>query len=262
MMTSSQPKPGAGPGLWRAHDELRGNQLPFRRYARQLALIGVEAQEKLFRSSALIVGVGGLGSMEALLLAYLGIGRLVLVDKDTVEESNLNRQVLHWETDMGKAKVLSAKEKIERINSSITVEAVHQPLSEELLEDIVPRVDIVMDGLDNWESRFLVDRVAWRKGKPFIHAGVDGFYGQVAPIARGRTPCLRCIVGPVPRERREVQVVVPTIALVASIAVTEALKVLTGVSRPAYGKMIVADLLSYDLTVVDISGLGCGLCGE
>ena len=227
------------------------------RFDRQLRILGTRGQERLWESTALIVGVGGLGSFEALLLAYAGIGKIILVDRDVVEESNLNRQVLHWARDKGKPKVVSAREKLVEINPYMEVEGYSEPVTYDLVLRLAGRADIVLDGLDNWESRFIVDKAAWEKGKPFIHAGVEEFYGQVAPILRGKTPCLRCIMRGVSTTTGRPSVIVTTVSAIASFAVLEAIKILTGVGSPIYGKMAFIDTLGYEINVVDISGLEC-----
>ena len=233
----------------------------FERFSRQLDLLGVEGQEKLMKSSALVVGVGGLGSMVSLLLAYAGIGRLILIDKDVVEESNLNRQVLHWSRDKGRPKVVSAAEKLREINPGMKVDVYRSEASRTLLEELIPQVDVVLDGLDNWRTRFLVDRVAWEKEKPFIHAGVSEYYGQVIPVLRGVTPCLRCIMKTAATmTERPVQVIVPVVAAIASIEALEAIKILSGIGRPSYGKMIVVDMWSLSIEKIDVSDLDCGDC--
>ncbi|MET1101406.1 MAG: HesA/MoeB/ThiF family protein [Pyrodictiaceae archaeon] len=223
-----------------------------------MELLGHDAREKLSKAHVAIMGVGGLGSMEAQLLAYLGVGRLILVDNDNVEEGNLDRQVMHWEEDLGTPKVYSAARKIRRINSAVKVETYRFDItrSPNLLNKVVSRVDIVLDGLDNWDARLAVDEAAWRLGKPFIHAGVQRLYGQVAPLARGKTTCLRCVLGVIrrglDRRKRRTVTLIPAVAIVASTAVFEAVKIITGSGEPNYGKMIIIDLYSTRMFTVKL----------
>ncbi len=222
------------------------------RYDRQLPVFGVEGQAKLKETSVAVIGAGGLGSFELLYLAGLGVGKIVIVDGDTVEESNLNRQVLHWEEDIGKPKALSAAEKIRRFNPYIEVEAVPERLTERNAEEIIGRVDAVLDALDNWETRFLIDRVAYKLEKIFVHAGIYGLEGQVIPIVPGETSCLRCLLPPKLTSPPRFPAIAPTVGIIAGIAVIELIKILTGIGESNKGKMIVFDGYTMEIMRVDL----------
>lgn len=222
------------------------------RYDRQLPLLGVEGQARLKNTSVAVIGAGGLGSFEALYLAGLGVGRIVIVDGDTVEESNLNRQVLHWEEDIGRPKALSAAEKLQKFNPYIRVEAVQDRLRDDNAEKIIGSVDAVLDALDNWETRLLVDRVAYRLGKTFVHAGVHGLEGQVVPIVPGETSCLKCLLPPRLVSPQKPPAVAPIVAIIAAIAVVELVKILTGIGESNKGKMIVFDGSTMELIRVNL----------
>lgn len=220
------------------------------RYERQIPVIGREGQEKLKRSTVLIAGAGGLGSASALYLAAAGVGRLIIVDPQDVELSNLNRQVLHWTSDIGRAKVESAREKLRRLNPNVEVEVYREELTEELARRLVSRADIVIDALDNWEARFLLNRVCVELGKPFIHAGVEGFYGQMLVVVPGKGPCLQCLLPRQPPSRSGVPVLATTPGVLGLLQATEAIKLLTGVGEPAIGRLIIYD--GYSMTFSEV----------
>ena len=235
------------------------------RYARQLGLIGVEGQERLAESTVLVAGVGGVGSAAALYLAAAGVGRLILVDRDAVEESNLNRQVLYEEGDVGRSKVRVAAERLRRLNPDIRVEPYELDVRSEAIEALVEEADVVLDCLDNWESRLRLDECAWRHAKPLVHGGVDGWSGVVTVVLPGSTPCLRCIAaGLGGGRRRSVSVVGVAAGLVGVLVAAEALKLLLGVGRVAAGKLLFVDLLSLAFEEVEVVyGDECRrVCGE
>jgi len=218
-----------------------------KRYARQLPILGVEGQRKLKNTKVLVAGVGGLGSVEAIYLAAVGVGKLVLVDNDIVELSNLNRQILHWTDDIGKAKPISAAEKLRKLNPNVEIEVVTEGITRENVEELLKKVDIVIDGLDNWETRFLIDEAAYRLGKPYVYAGIHGFQGQVTIIVPGETPCLRCVLPPKLRTPQQIPLIGSVVGIVGSIAVTELVKYVTGVGEVAKGKMLVIDAYSMEM---------------
>jgi len=216
--------------------------MPGERFARQIGLIGSEAQRKLSESTVAVVGIGGLGSHIALQLAMLGVGSLVLVDGDRVEESDLNRQILYGYNDIGRPKVKAAAERLREVNPSISIHVHAEKLTRSNIDDILRGSDMIMDGLDNWETRLIINEYAVRMRKPFIHGGVDGYYGQVLVVLPGRGPCLACLF-PKPPPSRTVNIVVQTVALTASIQVSEAFKLITGLGKPALGSLIIVDSL-------------------
>lgn len=218
-----------------------------KRYARQLPILGVEGQRKLKNTKVLVAGVGGLGSVEAIYLAAVGVGKLVLVDNDIVELSNLNRQILHWTDDIGKAKPVSAAEKLRKLNPNVEIEIVTEGITRENVEELLKKVDIVIDGLDNWEARFLIDEAAYRLGKPYVYAGIHGFQGQVTIIVPEETPCLRCVLPPKLRTPQQIPVIGSVVGIIGSIAVTELVKFVTGVGEVAKGKMLVIDAYSMEM---------------
>ncbi len=233
------------------------------RYDRQVRLFGIEGQLKLKNSKVLVVGVGGLGSPLSLYLTAAGVGKLILVDSENVELSNLNRQVIHWSDDVGTPKVLSAVRKLRALNPEVEVEGIKAYADEELLEMLVGEVDLVLDGLDNWDSRFLVNKVCVEHGKPFIHGGIMGLYGQLLVVVPGKTPCLQCLIPKKPPEVRPLPVLGPTPGVIAALQVTEAIKLITGYGNPSLGKLIVYDGYSMSFTELKVSRRSdCPICGK
>jgi len=234
------------------------------RYDRQLRVWGVEAQERLRHSTALVVGVGGLGSPVAMYLAAAGVGRLVLVDPEVVELSNLNRQVLHWTTDLGRAKVESAAEKLRKLNPHVEVVAVRRRI--ESLEDAVQLVgeaDVVVDCLDNWRTRFLINEACVRLGKPLVHAAVRGLYGQLMVVKPGEGPCLRCLVPEEPPQEERIPVAGPTPGALGALEAMEAVKLLTGYGEPLVGKLLVYDGLHSSVDVITVRKReNCPVCSR
>ena len=232
------------------------------RYDRQIRMFGRDAQLKLKKASVLVVGVGGLGSPASIYLAAAGIGRLVLLDFQKVELSNLNRQVAHWTTDIGRLKVESAAEKIRKLNPEVDVETLAERLDESNVRDIVNSVDIVVDGLDNWASRFLVNRVCVELGKPFVHAGVKGMHGQLTVVYSGKGPCLQCIIPKPPPEKKAFPVLGTTPGVMGVLEANEVIKLVTGYGRPLIGRLLIYDGLNAEISIVRIKKReNCPVCG-
>jgi adenylyltransferase/sulfurtransferase len=213
------------------------------RYHRQMILPGwgEEAQRTLKRASVTVVGAGGLGSTSLVQLAEAGIGTIRIVDSDRAELSNLNRQILHWEADIGRDKAVSAAEKLSRINAEVHIETVARRLSDDNAADVLGEPDAIVDALDNFEARFAINRFAVEKAIPLFHGAVWGFEGRATTILPGSTPCLRCIYEQVPPSEGEIPVVGVTPAVIAAIQVTETLKYFTGI-----GELLTGQLLVYD----------------
>ncbi len=212
------------------------------RYDRQIRIgdIGVEGQEKLKRSCLAIAGAGGLGSPIAFYLTAAGIGTLRIIDHDRVSLSNLNRQILHWEEDIGQKKADSAKRKLERLNSTIRIEAIAETITENNASSLFEGCDAILDAMDNLPTRYLLNRCAIEKGIPFIHGAVYGFEGRAMTILPGKSACLRCLYrGTLPQEKFPVIGMTP--AVIGCIQATEAVKYLLGI-----GKLLTNRLLLYD----------------
>jgi molybdopterin/thiamine biosynthesis adenylyltransferase len=235
------------------------------RYGRQIVYpgFGKVGQEKLRASHVLVVGVGGLGSAASMYMAYAGIGHITIVDNDSVELSNLNRQILHWESDIGREKPISAAEKLCKINSSVKITPVCKKITEASVDKIVEGADIVIDGLDNYGTRLLVNAACVRKRIPFIHAGVNGLVGQITTIIPGKTPCLACIYPESPDTGETIPVfgVAPT--LMASMQVMEAIKLIAGFGETLGGRMLYFNGETMEFAHQDlIKKPKCSVCGS
>jgi adenylyltransferase/sulfurtransferase len=211
-----------------------------RRYARQLMLFSDEGQERLKGAEVCIAGAGGLGSPVALYLAAAGVGTITLVDNDEVELSNLNRQVLHWDRDIGRRKVVSAEEKLSGMNPYIRIKAVHTTIDKGTVDTVVGEADLIVDAMDNFPVRFLLNDAAIRKGIPFIHGAIRGFHGQVITILPGKTACLRCLF-PQGAPGEVFPVVGVTPGIIAGIQANEAIKYLVGQGELLAGRLLLWD---------------------
>ncbi len=252
-----------------SHVGCRGHSLdsttsvaPAERYLRQVPIIGARGQERLARSSVLVVGAGGLGSPIITYLACAGVGRILIVDGDVVEPSNLNRQFLYRESDVGRPKALVAAERVRELNSSVEVEAYQARLTDELASRLMAVVDLAVDALDNWASRLILNRAAVSAGKPLVHGGVDRLYGQVTTVIPGRTPCLQCIAPPGAERIRGGPILGPVAGIVGSIEALEVLRILSGLGPGLAGRLLVVDCSSMSFETVELRrNPSCPVCG-
>jgi molybdopterin/thiamine biosynthesis adenylyltransferase len=233
------------------------------RYSRQLPLLGALGQLRLLETSVAVVGLGGLGSLVSLYLAALGVGRLIIVDYDVVGVENLNRQILYTTDDVGKPKALVAERRLRDLNPLVEVEARNVKITRDNVAEALEGADIVVDGLDDWRTRLVLDEYAWETGKPYVHAAVDSYYGQVTVIQRGVTTCLACITPkPIPEPGCRA-IVAPTVGITASIEVMEVLKLATKIGQPSYNKLIVIDSLKPSIDEVPLKPTtDCTKCRE
>ncbi len=234
------------------------------RYKRQIALEnwGEQGQAKLAAASVFIAGAGGLGSVVAFYLASAGVGTLRISDSDRVELSNLNRQTLHNDARIGVPKAESALQTLTAFNSSINVIASVVEITAGNIDALASGVDLVIDCLDNFETRFILNEFCCRQNIPLIHAGVWGISGQVTFIHPPQTPCLRCIF-PRSLPKSSPPVVGASVGIIGSIQALEALKYLTGIGPSLKGRM-----LSFDGSDMSISHLkltrnnNCPVCKQ
>ncbi len=188
-------------------------------------LFGDEGQERLKKAHIFIAGAGGLGSPVSLYLAVAGIGTITIVDMDVVDQSNLNRQILHTERDIGKKKTVSAEEKLTAINPDITIHAIDTRIDESNAAQLIGNADGIVDAMDNYPTRYLLNRIAIRNEIPLFHGAIRGFYGQATTIIPGMTPSLKCIFPKAPP--REVSPVVgATAGVIGTVQATEVIKCL------------------------------------
>ena len=240
------------------------------RYGRHLTLseVGKAGQEKLKASSVLIVGAGGLGSPAAMYLAAAGIGRIGLVDFDTVEASNLQRQLLHGTSDVGRSKLASARDRLQDLNPHVEVELHETRLTSENALDIVDGYDIVADGTDNFPTRYLINDACVLTGTPNVYASIFRFEGQVSVFATPEGPCYRCAYPEPPPPG-----LVPSCAeggvlgvlpgLVGTLQATEVIKMLLGIGDPLIGRLLLIDTLPMTFRTLKIQkNPDCPVCGE
>ncbi len=213
-----------------------------KRYHRQMIMPGWDdgGQEKLKETCIGVIGAGGLGSTILMQLAVSGFGRIVVVDTDTVELSNLNRQVIHWERDIGRNKAESAGEKLAQMNSEIEIVPISDRLTVQNIGRHFADVQGIVDGLDNFPDRFMVNEFAVQKRLPLFHGAVRGFEGRATTILPGITPCFRCIYSETP-PKEIFPVVGVTPSIVAAIQVTEAIKRFVGVGDLLAGRLLIYD---------------------
>jgi molybdopterin-synthase adenylyltransferase len=211
-----------------------------KRYARQILMVGEEGQERLKAASVLVAGAGGLGTVISLYLAAAGVGHLRIVDCDVVEESNLNRQILHWSGDVGRRKTDSVEGKLASLNPLIRIEAVSCRIAEENVAELARGCGLIVDGMDNFPTRYLLNRTAVNLGIPFIHGAVRGLFGQTTTVIPGESPCLRCLfpTGPPPEL---FPIIGATCGIIGSIQASEAVKLITGQGEPLAGRLFLWD---------------------
>ena len=244
------------------------------RYSRQVKFgpIGASGQKRIGTSRVALVGLGALGTVVADQLVRGGVGFLRLIDRDFVELSNLQRQCLFDEDDARGSlpKAVAAEGKLRRSNSSVELESVVDDLNPSNVEDYIGDVDLVLDGLDNFETRFVLNDACARTSRPWVYAAAVGSYGVSMPIIPGQTPCLRCLLGTLPAPGSsptcETAGVLAAIThVIASVEVSQALRVLTGQLDPSSVRLVTFDVWSLRFQAVEVTPemrAACVLCSE
>lgn len=243
------------------------------RYSRQVLFegIGAEGQARLMASKAVLVGCGALGTVQASLLARAGVGTLRIIDRDFVEESNLQRQILFDEEDVRGLlpKAVAAEKKLRAVNSLVRVEGVVEDLNPSTVERLLAGFDLILDATDNFDARFLVNDFAVRTGTPWIYGACVGSYGLTFPILPDETACLRCVFETAPPPGLSptcdtAGVIGPIVGIVASLQAAEALKILCGRRDRVTRKMNIIDVWEGRQSQVDLPPRdpGCPACGR
>ncbi|MGN0286446.1 MAG: HesA/MoeB/ThiF family protein [Atopobiaceae bacterium] len=240
------------------------------RYSRHILLkqIGVKGQRKISKGRVLIIGAGGLGAPAALYLAAAGVGTIGIVDADVVDLSNLQRQVIHTTPDVGKPKVVSAAETMRAINPDVNVVPIQDFVSASNVMDLIKDYDFILDGTDNFPAKFLINDACVLGQKPFSHAGILRFNGQLMTYVPGEGPCYRCVFKEPPPANA-----VPTCSqagvigamggVIGSLQAMEAIKFLTGVGDLLTGRLLTYDALSMRFREIKVSrDPDCAVCGE
>jgi molybdopterin/thiamine biosynthesis adenylyltransferase len=238
---------------------LTANEL--KRYERQITVFGEDGQERLKNAKVFIAGAGGLGSAISIYLTSAGIGRIRIVDDEKIELSNLNRQILHWDKDVGKRKAASAEEKLKKINHYVRVEAISETIGENNVLALVDDFDLIVDAMDNFHTRYLLNRIAIAKNIPFFHGAINGLYGQATTIIPGKTACLKCIF-PEPPPLMTFPVIGTTCGVIGCIQATEVIKHLIKMGSFLENKLLLWDGLDAKIDEIELErNPSCEDCG-
>lgn len=235
------------------------------RYSRQILYpaFGEEGQRRLREKHVLIAGLGGLGSPAAYYLACAGVGKLTLVDDECVEISNLNRQILHWERDVGVSKVRSAATKLREMNHETEIAPVARRLDAQSVPALLKGVDLAIDCLDSMNTRFVLNAECFRQGIPFVHGGVRGMWGEIATFLPGKTCCLKCVFRRPGNEDGTLPVFGPTAGIVASLQALEAIKLFSGIGKLLTDRMLYINGEDMEFLFVTLKKRpGCDGCSE
>ncbi len=241
------------------------------RYSRHITLkeIGVRGQKKLLAAKVLIIGAGGLGAPAAMYLAAAGVGTIGIADCDKVELSNLQRQIIHTTDDVGKTKVQSAAEAINALNPDVTVKTYHEYVSSKNIAAMIEEYDFIIDGADNFPTKFLINDACVLGHKPFCHAGILRFEGQLMTYVPGVSPCYRCIFeAPPPKDAvpscREAGVIGAMAGIIGSMQALEAVKYITGQGDLLTGNMLIFDGLKMQWRKIRLPkrNHSCPVCGD
>ncbi len=241
------------------------------RYSRHIILkeVGAKGQKKLLNAKVLIIGAGGLGAPAAMYLAAAGVGTIGIADADEVDLSNLQRQIIHGTADVGKAKVKSAQETIAQMNPDVTVNTYRTFVSADNIRDLIKDYDFIIDGTDNFPAKFLINDACVMEKKPFSHAGIIRFKGQLMTYVPGEGPCYRCVFkNPPPKDAvptcKQAGVIGAMGGVIGSLQAMEAIKYIIG-----KGELLTGYLLTYDALTMEFHKVKlpkdthkCAVCGD
>lgn len=241
------------------------------RYSRHIILkeIGVKGQKKLLNAKVLIIGAGGLGAPAAMYLAAAGVGTIGIADADEVDLSNLQRQIIHATKDVGKAKVQSAKETMNELNPDVTVNTYRTFVDSSNILDLIKDYDFILDGTDNFPAKFLINDACVMAKKPFSHAGIIRFRGQLMTYVPGQGPCYRCVFkNPPPKDAvptcKQAGVVGAMGGVIGSLQAMEAVKFIVGQGELLTGKLLTFDALKMEWHTIKLPANtdNCPVCGK
>ena len=247
------------------------SNIQLERYSRNILVkeIGLEGQKKLLNSKVMIIGAGGLGSPAALYLASAGVGTIGIVDYDKIDLSNLQRQILHSTSKIGELKSESAKESLISLNPDLNIITHNKLVSEKNILNLIKDYDFILDCTDNIQSKFLINDACVILKKPFTHAGVIRFNGQLMTVIPGESPCYRCIFQDVPNENsvqtcKQVGVIGAAVGVIGSLQALEAIKYLTSTGELLTGNLLTFDALTMNFRKIKLPkrNHNCKVCGE
>lgn len=235
------------------------------RYSRQIIVpgFGKRGQLKLKRAHVFVAGLGGLGSPSSIYLVAAGVGHLTIIDEQQVDLTNLNRQVLHWQLDVGRSKAKSAVEKLLAMNPNVKVDSKLKRITPENVNKLIKGADVVVDGMDNYPVRYLLNEACVHSHIPFVHGAVEGLVGQMMTILPDEGPCLKCAVPQEPPKKPVFPVLGATPGVIGCLQAMEAIKLITGVGEPLVGRMLIFN--GRDMTFDEIKikrDPRCPVCGK
>ena len=234
-----------------------------RRYFRQLILpdFGEEAQLKLKNSTVLVSGAGGLGSPASLYLTAAGVGRIIIFDNDKVELSNLNRQIMYLTADQGTGKAVAAGKLLNRLNPDITIDQRSVLIGKDNIESIAEGVDIMVDCLDNLETRMVLNDFSIRNSVPLVHAGIEGWSGQITLLNPPVTPCMACLFGNQEEQSKPAPVIGAVVGVLGTLQGLEVIKYLTGIGNNLENRLLYFEGLNSEFSEVEIGkDEDCNVC--
>lgn len=235
------------------------------RYVRQILIpgFGSRAQQRLRSGHVFVAGLGGLGSPVAMYLACAGVGTLTLADCQHVEWSNLNRQILYQERDVGECKSLLAENRIALLNSSVEIRRIQARLTRQNVRELIGNADVVVDALDTLEAKLMLNQACVSQKVPLVHGAIHGTFGQVTTLIPGRTNCLACVLPKNSSPTAAIPVLGAVTGIVGSLQAMEAVKLLTGLGEPMTGRMLEIDAATGEFSTWRVvRNTYCRVCGE
>ncbi len=242
-------------------------KIDLQRYSREILIdgFGEKGQLKLKSSTVGMLGCGGLGSAVSIYLTAAGVGKLIIADSDVVDITNLNRQVTHYECDVEnkRNKALSEQEKLSAFNSDIKIETYTKNVNERNIDEVFKKTDLIVDCLDNFEDRYMLNSYCVRTNKPLVHAAVYGFYGQITTIIPKKTACLKCIFPSPPPQIKVFPIIGVTAGLFGILEASEVIKYLTGVGNYLFNEMMLIDLSENEINKIRTErDKNCPICSS